>query len=101
MADCESDVNPDQAWSEDGTANVTPKTSCDVSGERNIPLKHFPPQKEIHIIKAEYPSGLVIVPTEGYPHISPAPLPTKIGSGDMIIFRPQDWPEGGVGWFEE
>lgn len=101
MIECECIVTPDQPWNEEGTANVVLKESCNMTGERNLPLKHFPPGQEITIKRSEYPLGLVVVPTEGYPEESPATLPCKIHSEDTIILKKQDWPDGAVGLFIE
>lgn len=100
--ECEAEVTPDQPWSEDGTATVTLKSSCNVEDTRTLPLKHFPPRQEITIEREDYPLGLVVVPTEGYPEMSLVTLPAKISSDDTIILRrDQDWPDGGVGIFIE
>ena len=101
MIECEADVTPHQPWAQDGTADVALKPSCHLLGTRTLPLKHFPPEQEITILKQEYPLGLVVVPTEGYPTESPATLPCKIDSGNVIIFARQDWPDGAVGMFVE
>jgi len=101
MIECDCLVTPDQPWNKDGTADVVLLESCNLTGGRNLPLKHFPPKQEVIISKTVYPKGLVVVPTEGYPEEIPAKLPCKISSEDTIILRKQDWPYGAVGMFIE
>jgi hypothetical protein len=84
-----------------GTADVTLKESCDITGTRNLPLKHFSTEQVI-INRSEYPFGLVVLPSKGYPEESPATMPLKISSGTSIILRrEQDFIDGGVGMFIE
>jgi hypothetical protein len=99
MIECEAEVAPNQPWSQEGTADITLKRSCGLTGTRNIPLKHFEPGQEVQIDDEEYPLGLVVVPTEGYPTTNPEVLPCRISSGGTIILGKQDWPKGAVGIF--
>jgi len=96
--ECESEVTPDQPWSENGTADVTLQPSCNLEGTKKLPVEHRP-TGDVTIQKADYPDGLVILPTERYPEGESATLPTKITTGTEIIFAKQDWPEGAVGLF--
>jgi len=101
VTQCEAEVTPDQPWSEDGTATVTLKPSCNIEDTQTLPLKHSS-KKRITIERDDYPLGLVVLPTEGYPTESPATLPVKISSDDTIILRrDQDWIDGAVGIFIE
>jgi len=101
MIESEADVMPEQPWSEDGTADVVLKPSSNLSGIRNLPLKHFALGHIITIKKEDYPLGLVVVPTKGYPIESPKTLPCKISWESTIILKKEDWLKGAVGIFAE
>jgi hypothetical protein len=99
--ECEASVAPNQPWYQDGSAEVTLLESCGTQDTLTLPLKHFPPGQEVNIDRSEYPLGLVVVPTIGYPETNPAILPVKMNSGSSIIFKDQDPPNGAVGVFTE
>jgi len=99
MIECEAYVTANQPWSQDGTANVVLKESCNMTGERTLPLKHFPPGREITIKRAEYPEGLVVIPTDTSIERPTTTLPCRISNEDSIILLAQDWPTGYLGWF--
>jgi hypothetical protein len=99
MIECECDVTPDQAWSEDGTAEVELKPSCGSTETLNLPLKHFPSGQQVVISKDVYPDGLVVVPPANDPSSSTKTLACRISNGDSIILKKQDWPYGAVGVF--
>jgi hypothetical protein len=99
MIECECDVTPDQAWPEDGTADVTLKHSCGSTETYNLPLKHFPAGQRVVIDRNDYPEGLVVVPPTDDSGSDTKTLPCKISIGGSIIFGKQDWPNGAVGLF--
>ena len=97
-----ADVVPDQDWSEDGTARVTPKPPFPDRNARTLPLKHLVVEGGITVYRAEYPSGLVIIPQDSQVSGSSAILPLASSSGDSIILgdpKYQEWPDGIVVWF--
>jgi hypothetical protein len=100
MIECECDVTPDQAWSEDGTAEVELKPSCGSTETLNLSLKHFPSGQRVEIQRDEYADGLVVVPPTNDPSSSTKTLPCKISTGDSIILGKQDWPQGAIGVFK-
>jgi hypothetical protein len=98
LTECESDVTPDQPWSENGTADVVLKPSCNLEASKKLPLEHRP-RGDLTILRANYPNGVVIIPNESSPQGESAVLPTKVTDESQIIFADQDWPEGCVGMF--
>jgi hypothetical protein len=101
LTDYEANVVPDQAWSEDGTADVTPQPPCPINETENLPLEHRA-KGQITILRANYPKGLVVLPNEGYPSNGSAILPMIVSSGDeIVVIMNQQWNEGGVAWFTD
>ena len=103
MPDYEANVIPDQSWEEDGTADVTPKPPCPITGTRKLPLENREPA-DMTIYRSDYPEGLVIIPTDNRPTESTAVLPLRTSDGESISVgddRHQDWPEGIVVWFTD
>lgn len=104
MTDYEAEVDPDQPWNQDGTANVTPKPPYPDTSTFSLPLEHRE-GSPVTVQKNEYPSGLVIIPYDTPPAVDPAILPMKAGSGDKIEINDegdhQSWPTGIVARFTD
>jgi|RifCSP13_1_1023834.scaffolds.fasta_scaffold33617_2 hypothetical protein len=100
-SDGDAAVVPNQAWSEDGAAEVAPIPPFPELTPRTLPLEHHAPST--HTVRREnYPGGLVLVPSGGGPVITPATLPIKSSSGNTIVVTGDnytDWPDGFVLWF--
>jgi len=95
-----ADVTPNQAWSEDGTAYVTPRAPFPETETRLLPLEHRP-LAAYTIYRSEYPNGLVIVfSSETLSGTVPFPV---IGGGGASITDDRDThqeiPDGVVFWF--
>lgn len=101
MPDYEATVVPDQDWSVDGTAKVTPHPPCPVTETVTLPLEHRS-VGQVSITRDRYPNGMVFLPMEGYPTGATAVLPLRTSTEDTISDEvDQDWPEGGVLMFLE
>ncbi|MFQ5885417.1 MAG: hypothetical protein ACE5IO_10005 [Thermoplasmata archaeon] len=104
MTEYEAEVVPDQPWTEDGTANVTPKPPYPDIYTFSLPLEHRE-GGPVTVLRSEYPSGLVIIPTDTPPESVSAVLPMKISEGDVIEIENrgghQSWPEGIVARFTD
>jgi hypothetical protein len=102
MTEYEAEVEADQPWDEDGTANVTPKRPYPNTSTFGLPLEHRE-SSPVTVLKSEYPSGLVIIPIDTYPNENPTTLPMKVSSGDSILINDegdhQSWPTGIVARF--
>jgi hypothetical protein len=102
MTDYRARVTPDQAWTENGTANVTPEPPFDDRSTRNLPLEHRAVEGDIVIRRSDYPRGLVIIPQGSGASGESAVFPMFPSSGDEIVFKfPgfQATPDGVVFWF--
>lgn len=103
MTEYEAEVVPDQDWTEDGTANVTPLSPYPNNTTVNLPLEHRE-GGPVTVLRSEYPSGLVIIPVDKVPENELAVLPMEPSSEDRIEIPNsghQDWPEGIVALFTQ
>ena len=95
-------VTPRQAWSNDGTADVTPSPPT-VPSTRNLPLEHRP-QAGLTVTRSAYPQGVVVLWIGGpTPPTSTATLPCKRSSGQQVTVNgddSQEMPDGFVVWFD-
>jgi hypothetical protein len=95
-------VSPDQPWSMDGTADVTPLSPFPSTVTRNLPLEHRPPGSG-SISREAYPNGLVIIWTDSPVSGDPATLHIRGSSGGSIPYGADDehfeFPDGIVLWF--
>ncbi len=102
MTDYEAEVDPDQPWAEDGTADVTPKPPYPYTTTFGLPLEHRTSSPVI-VLKSEYPNGLVIIPYDTPPDHQPADLPMIVSGDDSIAINGegdhQGWPNGIVARF--
>jgi hypothetical protein len=101
MTEYEAEVDPDQPWSQDGDASVTPESPFPDTSSRTLPLEHRD-GGPVTVLRSEYPNGLVIIPNDSYPSTSPAILPMEASSGNSIEISNglhQDWPDGIVALF--
>ncbi len=103
MPDFEADVEPHQPWSQDGTADVTPKSPFPDTSTVTLPLEHRE-GGPVTVNRSTYPEGLVVILTDTNLKDPTAVLPMKISSGDTIILpngEHQSWPEGIVARFTD
>lgn len=103
MPEYEAEVVPDQPWNEDGTAEVTPKQPSPLDVTKQLPLKNHP-GGPMTVQRSTYPDGLVVIPTGSPPESTPATLPLRLSSGDVILLKNDDhvdWPDGIVAWFTD
>jgi hypothetical protein len=102
MTEYEAEVETNQPWDEEGTADVTPKPPYPNTSTFSLPLEHRE-SSPVTVLKSEYPSGLVVIPLDTHPNDNPATLPMKVSSGDSILINGsgdhQSWPEGIVARF--
>lgn len=101
MADYRAEVEPDQPWDEDGTADVTPKPPFQSTGTFSLPLEHRD-DGPVTVLRSSYPEGLVIIPNVAAPSGGSAVLPMEVSSGNIIEISNtghQSWPEGIVARF--
>ncbi len=101
MTDYEAEVDPDQPWSEDGTADVTPQEPYPTTTTVSLPLEHRA-GGPVTVLRSEYPQGLVIIPYDSEPETEPAMLPMEASAGDRIDISNsghQNWPKGIVALF--
>ena len=102
MTDYKARVTPDQAWSENGTAGVTPEPPFDDRSTRNLPLEHRVIEGDLVIRRSAYPLGLVIIPQGSGVSGGYAVFPMLVSSGNETVFKfPgfQATPDGIVFWF--
>ena len=97
-------VSPDQSWTEDGTADVTPIAPFPATTTRNLPLEHRAPPgtSAIVVTRMAYPQGLVVIWTDSEVSGDPAQLGIIGTSGNSIMLGPddhQDMPNGVIAWF--
>jgi hypothetical protein len=98
MADNQAEVKPDQSWSEDGMADVTPKPPFESTETFRLPLEHRD-SGPVTVLRSSYPEGLVIIPSDAAPASGSAVLPMEVSNGNVIEISNtghQDWPEGVV-----
>lgn len=104
MTEYEAEVVPDQPWTENGTASVTPQPPYVDTFAPSLPLEHRE-GGPVTVLRSEYPSGLVIIPTASPPQGESAILPMRVSSGDVIEIENrgghQSWPEGIVARFTD
>jgi len=96
-----ADVDPNQAWSANGDAYVSPRSPFPETLTRLLPLEHRA-YGSYTISRSQYPLGLVIVFIPGSLSSESRPLPIQGGSGASISYDPdthQDMPDGVVLWF--
>jgi hypothetical protein len=101
MVDYRAEVEPDQPWDEDGTANVTPKPPFQITETFSLPLEHRD-DGPVTVLRSSYPEGLVIIPNDAAPVVGSAVLPMEVSTGKVIEISNtghQDWPEGVVARF--
>ena len=101
MADFEAEVDPDQPWSEDGTADVTPQDPYPITDTVSLPLEHRE-GGPVTVLRSMYPQGLVIIPYASPPDIQPTILPMEASAGEKIEIENsghQSWPKGIVALF--
>lgn len=101
MTEYEAEVVPDRSWEEDGTAWITPQPPYPNTSPVELPLEHRE-GGPVTVLKSEYPSGLVIIPTDTPPEGESATLPMETSSGDSIEISNsghQHWPNGIVALF--
>ena len=101
MPDYEAEVEPNQPWDEDGTADVTPKPPFQIMGTFSLPLE-YRDGGPVTVLRSSYPEGLVIIPNDAAPGVGSAVLPMEVSSGSIIEISNsghQDWPEGIVARF--
>ena len=94
-------VTPDQPWTQDGTADVTPLPFFPEQTARTLPLDNRSPGTHT-VRRADFPGGLVIVPTGHEPAAGPATLPIRSSDGDEVVVTGDnytEWPDGFVIWF--
>ena len=99
--DGDATVIPDQAWTEDGTAEVAPLAPFPELTPRNLPLDNRSAGNHT-VSRSDYPGGLVIIQTGHEPSVSPATLPIKSSSGNQVQITSDtyvEWPDGFVIWF--
>ena len=99
--DGDASVAPNQPWTQDGTALVSPLEPFPDLVPRTLPLDNRPAGSDT-IRRRTYPQGLVIVQTGHEPMSSPATLPIKSSSGTSVQITSDtyvDWPDGFVIWF--
>jgi hypothetical protein len=103
MPGYEADVEPDQPWDEDGTADVTPKPPFPSTETLSLPLEHRD-GGPVTVLRTSYPDGLVIIPNDSLPSGPSAVLPMEASSGNIIEISNsghQDWPQGIVARFTD
>lgn len=96
MPQYEAEVKPNQPWTQDGTADVTPKPPFPDTSTFNLPLEHRGASSHT-VDRSTYPEGLVIIPSNGRLVAEVAVLPMEVSSGNVIEISDgehQDWPEG-------
>ena len=101
MKDGDASVEPNQGWTSNGDAIVTPHAPFPEMGTKTLPLENRAVE-DMTILRSEYPQGLVIIPTGNSPTTSPAVLPIMSSSGDNILIDGDafvEWPDGIVVWF--
>jgi hypothetical protein len=101
MVDYEAEVDPDQPWSEDGTADVTPQEPYPTTTTVSLPLEHRE-GGPVTVLRSEYPQGLVIIPYDSPADTQPETLPMEASAGDRIEITNsghQHWPKGIVALF--
>ena len=102
MADLGAKVVPDQAWSLDGTADVTPEPPFSDRITRKLPLEHRVVDSGFAIRRSDYPLGVVIIPQGSRVSGEPATFPMFASPGEEILYEfPgfQATPDGMVFWF--
>jgi hypothetical protein len=102
MPQSEAEVNPDQPWNENGTADVTPDPPTNPS-MKNLPLENHE-GGPLTVRRSNFPDGLVVIPTRSPPATLPAILPLRLSSGEEILIENDDhadWPDGIVAWFTD
>jgi hypothetical protein len=93
---------PDQAWSLDGKANVTPEPPFSDRSTRRLPLEHRVVGSDFVIRRSDYPLGIVIIPQGSSVSGEYAIFPMFASSGSEILYEfPgfQATPDGMVFWF--
>lgn len=103
MPDFEADVKPHQSWSQDGTADVTPKPLFPDTSTVTLPLEHRE-GGPVTVSRSEYPEGLVVIPHNTSLAGPSAVLPMMTSSGDTIVLpngEHQSWPDGIVARFTD
>jgi len=103
MPEYEAEVSPDQPWTENGTADVTPQPPYPNTATVNLSLEHRE-GGPVTVLRREYPSGLVIIPTDAPPENDPAILPMEVSSEDSVEVPNsghQSWPNGIVVLFTQ
>ncbi len=94
-------VTPDQPWTQDGTATVAPIPPYSEPTPRSMPLDNRPAGSYV-IRRADYPLGIVEIPTGHEPSTTPATLPILASSGDEVQVTGDNYvhfPDGFVIWF--
>lgn len=94
-------VTPDQAWTQDGTADVAPIIPFPELTPRNLPLDNRSSGNHT-VRRSDYPGGIVIIQTDHEPGVTPATLPILSTSGDQYSVTTgtyTEWPDGFVIWF--
>ena len=102
MTDFTAEVIPNQAWSLDGTAQVTPEPPFPDRSTRILPLEHRLVEGDIVISRADHPLGVVIIPQGSGVSGQRAVFPLLASSGDEIVYEYpgfQATPDGIVFWF--
>lgn len=95
-------VVPNQPWSQDGTASVTPEPPFPDTGTRTLPLVHLQVTADIVVPRSTYPNGVVIIPMDSAVSGASAVLPLVSSTEDEVVLDydgHQDWPDGVVVWF--
>jgi hypothetical protein len=101
MFQYQADVRPNQPWTQDGTARVTPKPPFPDTTTIVLPLEHRA-GGPITIQRSEYPGGLVIIPDDTGLSGQSAVLPMAVSSADTMEIpngEHQSWPDGIVARF--
>ena len=99
--DGDASVVPNQPWTQDGTAGVSPLPPFPDLVPRTLPLDNRPAGNHT-IRRANYPEGIVIVQTGHEPTSQTATLPIKSSSGNSEQITDEtyvEWPDGFVIWF--
>jgi len=97
-----ANVAPDQPWSEEGTASVTPHPPFPDTTTRSLPLVRMQVVTDIVVARLTYPNGVVILPTDSSVSGPSAVLPLVSSTGGQVVLDfdgHQDWPDGIAVWF--
>lgn len=94
-------VTPNQPWTQSGMALVAPVPPFPDLVARTLPLVNRP-TGTFTVRRADYPQGVVEIPTGNEPATSPATLPIIASSGDSVQVTGDLWtecPDGFAIWF--